>query len=84
MNGAPPDGFFPVVYDELKRLAAARLVHERVGLSLEIIAIPDASPGRGRGCRAADLDMAAHRRTALERFTGPLGAKDGRLTRPMA
>jgi RNA polymerase sigma factor (TIGR02999 family) len=33
------DGFFPLVYDELKRLAAARLAHERVGHSLDATAL---------------------------------------------
>jgi RNA polymerase sigma factor (TIGR02999 family) len=36
---APPGGFFPVVYDELKRLAAARMAGERVGHSLDATAL---------------------------------------------
>jgi RNA polymerase sigma factor (TIGR02999 family) len=36
---APPRGFFPVVYDELKRLAAARLAGERAGHSLNATAL---------------------------------------------
>jgi RNA polymerase sigma factor (TIGR02999 family) len=36
---APPDGFFPAVYDELKRLAAARLASERAGHSLDATAL---------------------------------------------
>jgi RNA polymerase sigma factor (TIGR02999 family) len=39
MSEAPPDGFFPVVYDELRRLAAARLVHEAAGHSLDATAL---------------------------------------------
>jgi RNA polymerase sigma factor (TIGR02999 family) len=39
MSEAPPDGFFPVVYDELKRLAAARLAHEADGHSLDATAL---------------------------------------------
>jgi RNA polymerase sigma factor (TIGR02999 family) len=35
----PPGGFFPVVYDELKRLAAARLAGERAGHSLDATAL---------------------------------------------
>jgi hypothetical protein len=31
---APPCGFVPAVYDELRRLAAARLAGERAGHSL--------------------------------------------------
>ena len=39
--GSPerPGGFFPVVYDELKRLAAARLAGERSGHSLDATAL---------------------------------------------
>ncbi len=36
---APAGGFFPVVYDELKRLAAARLAGERAGHSLDATAL---------------------------------------------
>jgi RNA polymerase sigma factor (TIGR02999 family) len=36
---APPGGFFPAVYDELKRLAAARLAGERAGHSLDATAL---------------------------------------------
>jgi RNA polymerase sigma factor (TIGR02999 family) len=36
---APPGGFFPMVYDELKRLAAARLAAERAGHSLDATAL---------------------------------------------
>ena len=36
---APPGGFFPVVYDELKRLAAARLAGERAEHSLDATAL---------------------------------------------
>jgi RNA polymerase sigma factor (TIGR02999 family) len=36
---APPGGFFPVVYDELRRLAAARLAGERAGHSLDATAL---------------------------------------------
>jgi DNA-directed RNA polymerase specialized sigma24 family protein len=36
---APPGGYFPVVYDELKRLAAARLAGERAGHSLDATAL---------------------------------------------
>jgi hypothetical protein len=39
MSDGPPNGFFPVVYDELKRLAAARLAHERAGRSLDATAL---------------------------------------------
>ncbi len=40
MSQAPADGgFFPMVYDELKRLAAARLKHERDGHSLDATAL---------------------------------------------
>jgi RNA polymerase sigma factor (TIGR02999 family) len=35
----PPGGFFPIVYDELKRLAAARLASERAGHSLDATAL---------------------------------------------
>jgi DNA-directed RNA polymerase specialized sigma24 family protein len=35
----PPGGFFPAVYDELKRLAAARLASERSGHSLDATAL---------------------------------------------
>ena len=36
---APPGGFFPAVYDELKRLAAARLAGERAEHSLDATAL---------------------------------------------
>jgi RNA polymerase sigma factor (TIGR02999 family) len=36
---APPGGFFPAVYDELKRLAAARLAGEGAGHSLNATAL---------------------------------------------
>jgi RNA polymerase sigma factor (TIGR02999 family) len=36
---APPEGYFPLVYDELKRLAAARLTAERQGHSLDATAL---------------------------------------------
>ncbi len=36
---APPGGFFPAVYDELKRLAAARLAGEGRGHSLNATAL---------------------------------------------
>ena len=36
---APPGGFFPAVYDELRRLAAARLAGERAGHSLDATAL---------------------------------------------
>ena len=36
---AAGDGFFPLVYDELRRLAAARLAHERAGHSLDATAL---------------------------------------------
>jgi len=36
---APPDGFFPAVYDERRRLAAARLAGERAGHSLDATAL---------------------------------------------
>ncbi len=39
MSGEQPDGFFPVVYDELRRLAAARLAHEADGHSLDATAL---------------------------------------------
>ena len=35
----PSDGFFPLVYDELRRLAAARLAGERAGHSLDATAL---------------------------------------------
>jgi RNA polymerase sigma factor (TIGR02999 family) len=35
----PPGGYFPVVYEELKRLAAARLAAERSGHSLDATAL---------------------------------------------
>jgi RNA polymerase sigma factor (TIGR02999 family) len=35
----PPGGFFPAVYDELKRLAAARMPCERAGHSLDATAL---------------------------------------------
>jgi RNA polymerase sigma factor (TIGR02999 family) len=36
---APPEGYSPLVYDELKRLAAARLVGENQGHSLDATAL---------------------------------------------
>ena len=36
---APSGGFFPMVYDELKRLAAARVAGERAGHSLDATAL---------------------------------------------
>ena len=36
---APPGGFFPAVYDELRRLAAARLAGERAEHSLDATAL---------------------------------------------
>ena len=36
---APPGGYFPVVYEELKRLAAARLAGEPAGHSLDATAL---------------------------------------------
>jgi RNA polymerase sigma factor (TIGR02999 family) len=46
MNGSggaeppePPGGYFPIVYDELRRLAAARLAGERAGHSLDATAL---------------------------------------------
>jgi RNA polymerase sigma factor (TIGR02999 family) len=36
---APSGGFFPAVYDELKRLAAARVAGERAGHSLDATAL---------------------------------------------
>src|SRR5438876_1108674 len=40
MNGQPPDGgFFPLVYDELRRLAAAQLADEGVGHTLNATAL---------------------------------------------
>jgi RNA polymerase sigma factor (TIGR02999 family) len=38
-SAEPPGGFFPIVYDELKRLAAARLAGERAGHSLDATAL---------------------------------------------
>ena len=38
-SSEPPGGFFPIVYDELKRLAAARLAGERAGHSLDATAL---------------------------------------------
>jgi RNA polymerase sigma factor (TIGR02999 family) len=35
----PPGGYFPMVYDELRRLAAARLAGERAGHSLDATAL---------------------------------------------
>jgi RNA polymerase sigma factor (TIGR02999 family) len=35
----PPGGYFPIVYDELRRLAAARLAGERAGHSLDATAL---------------------------------------------
>ena len=35
----PPGGFFPAVYDELRRLAATRLAGERAGHSLDATAL---------------------------------------------
>ena len=35
----PPDGLFPVVYDELRRLAAAKLAAEPVGHTLDATAL---------------------------------------------
>ena len=34
-----PDGYFPQVYDELRRLAAAKLAHEREGHTLDATAL---------------------------------------------
>jgi RNA polymerase sigma factor (TIGR02999 family) len=40
MSATPPEaGFFPVVYDELRRLAAARLAGEAAGHSLDATAL---------------------------------------------
>ncbi|WZO98827.1 ECF-type sigma factor [Isosphaeraceae bacterium EP7] len=40
MSDAPPDGgFFPLVYDELRRLAAAKLASERAGHTLDATAL---------------------------------------------
>src|SRR5687767_13156061 len=40
MNGpAPGDGFFPLVYDELRRLAAAKLAGEPAGHTLDATAL---------------------------------------------
>ncbi len=38
-SAEPSGGFFPIVYDELKRLAAARLAGERAGHSLDATAL---------------------------------------------
>ena len=38
-EAGPPDGFFPLVYDELGRLAAARLAGESAGHSLDATAL---------------------------------------------
>jgi RNA polymerase sigma factor (TIGR02999 family) len=38
-SAEPPGGFFPAVYEELKRLAAARLAGERSGHSLDATAL---------------------------------------------
>jgi RNA polymerase sigma factor (TIGR02999 family) len=38
-EAGPPDGFFPLVYDELRRLAAARLAGESGGHSLDATAL---------------------------------------------
>jgi len=35
----PPEGFFPLVYDELRRLAASKLAGERAGHSLDATAL---------------------------------------------
>ena len=50
MSDAQPDGgFFPAVYDELKRLAAARLAGERSGYSLDAtVLVHEAYPPAGR------------------------------------
>ena len=40
MSGSPPDGdFFPLVYDERRRLAAAKLAGEPAGHSLDATAL---------------------------------------------
>jgi len=40
MSATPPDGdFFPLVYDELRRLAAAKLAGEPAGHSLDATAL---------------------------------------------
>ena len=40
MSASPPDGdFFPLVYDELRRLAAAKLAGEPAGHSLDATAL---------------------------------------------
>jgi RNA polymerase sigma factor (TIGR02999 family) len=36
---APTDGYFPLVYDELRRLAAARLAYEAAGHTLDATAL---------------------------------------------
>jgi hypothetical protein len=40
MSEPPPDGgYFPLVYDELRRLAAAKLAHEPAGHTLDAMAL---------------------------------------------
>jgi len=38
-NPAPPGSCLPLVYDELRRLAAARLAHEKPGQTLQATAL---------------------------------------------
>jgi hypothetical protein len=67
MSGSPPDGdFFPLVYDELRRLAAAKLAGEPAGHTLGAPALvheaylrlgDGASANRSRFLRAAAVAM---------------------------
>jgi RNA polymerase sigma factor (TIGR02999 family) len=54
MNDSPPDGdFFPLVYDELRRLAAAKLAGEPAGHTLDAAAlVHEAFVRLGRGAFA--------------------------------
>jgi RNA polymerase sigma factor (TIGR02999 family) len=77
---APPGGFFPAVYDELKRLAAARLAGERAEHSLDATALVHEAYVRLGAASFADrsgffraaavamqrilVDRARHRKTA--------------------
>ena len=58
MSGSPPDGdFFPLVYDELRRLAAAKLAGEPAGHSLDATALVHEAYLRLGGGAFADRSM---------------------------
>src|SRR6516165_5492140 len=58
MSACPPDaGFFPLVYDELRRLAAAKLAGEPAGHSLDATALVHEAYLRLGGGAFADRSM---------------------------